>query len=148
MRGVSGGAIQLLLVEDEPAEAILVQRLLRSCRPGMFTVTHVQTMKQARREMNSAKYHVVLLDLNLPDSAPMETIVHGCGHASTIPVVILSGRDDLKEMAADLKIPYFLIKGELDPAKLTRTLFKAMRDAGMIRVSAESDTCSVDAVEG
>jgi len=147
MKGAPGRGIQVLLVEDEPAEAMLIQRLLRSCCPGMFNVTQVQTMKKARQELQGTNFQVVLLDLNLPDSAPMETITLGGTGIRNIPVVIMSGRDDLKKLAKDMNMPYFLTKGDFDSAKLTRTLLKAMADAGQGSLSADCATCSADSLD-
>jgi two-component system, cell cycle response regulator len=126
MKGLSEEGIRVLLVEDEQAEAVLIQRLLQSCCPGMFEVTHVQTMKEARREINSKKYKLLLLDLNLPDSAPMETVVLGGESVNNIPVIILSGRDDLEDLALELKIPFFLTKGKYDAGQLCIMLRKAL----------------------
>ncbi len=123
--------IRVLLVEDEPAEAALIQRLLRSCSDGLFDVSHVENVKQTLHELKSTNFHIILLDLHLPDSTPMETIVLSSGgRVRNIPVVILSGRFDLKELAQDMNIPYFLTKGEFDAAQLCRTMYKAITDMG------------------
>src|SRR2546421_12325594 len=57
--------IKLLLVEDEPVYAGLLQEMLRAVSP--FELTAAGRFDEAMRQLGARMFDVVLLDLTLPD---------------------------------------------------------------------------------
>jgi DNA-binding NtrC family response regulator len=83
----------VLLEEDSDSDALLIKVHLRS--DTRFLVTHVETLAGACEALgNSSAFHVVILDLNLPDSMGLSTFGSLHDRFPEIPVVILSGQDD------------------------------------------------------
>lgn len=116
--------IRILLVEDEEDDAFLLQRALAKTAPGQFEMTNVATLKEALRTLETARFHVVLSDLSLPDSRGLETFerIHAADPA--VAVVVLTGNDDerlavraLNEGAQD-----YLVKGRVDGQSLVRSM--------------------------
>ena len=69
----------VLLVEDNPADARLVEILLSEAGPSpSFEVAHVGRLREAIQRLGHSAFDVILLDLSLPDSSGLET-VSGCG---------------------------------------------------------------------
>ncbi|MCW5725490.1 MAG: response regulator [Maricaulaceae bacterium] len=89
---MAGKRLKVLHVEDDFADALLVQNAV--CEAGDFDIafTVARTLKEARRRLKSGIYDLVLLDLRLPDSLnPKETIGAVTALSGDIPVLVLSG---------------------------------------------------------
>jgi PAS domain S-box-containing protein len=94
--------INILLVEDNPIDALFIRELLSEME---FTRCYVQWVELAAKgkqwlEDHPGKVDLVLLDLFLPDSAGMNTILNFKPFIPGIPIVVLTGLDK-KEMARD-----------------------------------------------
>jgi len=86
--------IKVLLVEDNPGDARLVEILLAEVSSSGFSVTNAKRMEEAVERLGSQEYDVILLDLSLPDSSGLETVDRVRDAAPRTPLVVLSGRDD------------------------------------------------------
>jgi PAS domain S-box-containing protein len=108
--------IHLLLVEDNSADAVLLNKEFRESAFGPFVITHVQRLSQALQRMEDQKYDAVLLDLGLPDSQGLETLGH-LQHQMPrdIPIVVVTGLEDegLRISAMKAGADDYLVKGVL-----------------------------------
>src|SRR5262245_58747953 len=68
------GPFHLLLVEDNPGDADLVRERFAAVSDGAFEVIHVIRLGEALETLAKTPIHVVLLDLDLPDSSGVETL--------------------------------------------------------------------------
>ena len=66
--------IDVLMVEDNPADARLLVESLKDAGPGAFRVTRVPHLGAAEAELARSRPGVVLLDLSLPDSSGLATV--------------------------------------------------------------------------
>ncbi len=85
------GNTHVLLVQDRPADARLLQILHDGFNPNEFEITAVDGMSEAKERIDRERIHVILLDVSLPDNSSLETVSTVRGHAPHIPMVILSG---------------------------------------------------------
>ena len=120
--------LQVLLVEDNPADARWVRLLLSEAgqdeeAPG-FDVQPVDRLAAARLALAGVKPDVVLLDLSLPDAHGMEALREIRVAAPITPIVIMSGLADknvaleaVKEGAQD-----YLVKGMVEGPLLVRAI--------------------------
>ena len=86
--------LQVLLIEDNLAEARLFQEILRDAWNQTFILTHVNRLGAAIVELNSAQFDIALLDLTLPDSdglASLDTLIQ---QAPSLPIVVLTNTND------------------------------------------------------
>ncbi len=113
--------ITLLLVEDNPGDAALLQRTLPK---GQTTVTHVARLQQAIQLLGEKRFDVILLDLSLPDSAGLETLNHLNPNTTDTPVVVLTGSDDdaLALQAVQHGAQDYIVKGQMSGAIIMRLL--------------------------
>ena len=58
--------IKVLLVEDDPADARLIERTLAQSKRIKFGLTHVMRLGDALSRLAEDSFDVVLLDLGLP----------------------------------------------------------------------------------
>jgi len=64
--------MNILVVEDDPANAELVCKLLRQEK---YTVDLARTMAEANEALDKAFYHLMILDWNLPDGSGYELLL-------------------------------------------------------------------------
>jgi len=115
--------IRILLVEDNPADARLLQEALAETAEP-FDVSHVELLQAALDRVASEPFDAVLLDLFLPDSRGMETVERATAAVPQAPIVVLTGSDDeavaieaVRRGAQD-----FLVKGFADGRSLARAI--------------------------
>lgn len=65
--------IRVLVVEDNPTDALLVRTVLTRSQAGKFEVTEIDRLNGALEILREREFDVVLLDLALPDSRGLET---------------------------------------------------------------------------
>ena len=106
-------AIRILLVEDNPGDARLVEILLSEVETPRFGITHVERLDEAIEHLREGEFEVVLLDLSLPDSSGLETVSWMRAAAPRTPMVVLSGQDDEETALRALKggAEDYLVKG-------------------------------------
>jgi len=126
--------IRVLLVEDNPGDARLIQELLLEAKAGRFETAVATQLSEAMERLATDNFQLILLDLSLPDSRGIDTFHKMAAHAPQIPLIVLSGLDDealalqtVEEGAQD-----YLVKGQVDPRILERAIRYAMK-----RVEAE-----------
>lgn len=86
---------RILHVEDDDGDAMQV---LRDCKKEFgidnFKLVRVDSIERALLELNTSKFDVVLLDLNLGDGRGIENIQAIKEKEPDLPIVVLSGHDD------------------------------------------------------
>jgi DNA-binding response OmpR family regulator len=114
--------MRVLLVEDNPADALLVQSLLRQA--GGIEVHTAPTLSAGLEDLVTFAVDVVLLDLNLPDTRGLATLSRLLDARDDVAVVVLSGHDDenLAYRALQAGAQDYLVKGTQDPTLLRRVL--------------------------
>jgi diguanylate cyclase len=119
----------LLVIEDSPGDAELVQALLRRSTVQVFDVTSVSTLAGALPLLDDAA--CVLLDLALPDAEGLDGLKAVRLAAPDVPVVVLTGcaDEDLGLEALRQGAQDYLVKGEIDGRQLSRTIRYAMERA-------------------
>ena len=58
--------LKILLIEDNLAEARLLQEFIKLTKSQNFSLVHVQKLQEGINKLNNEKYDVILLDLTLP----------------------------------------------------------------------------------
>jgi signal transduction histidine kinase len=126
--------IKVLLVEDNLGDARLLYEGLEEALPEQFQMTHVRRLSEALEYLWGETCNVVLLDLGLPDSHGLDTLIVMRAQAPGVPIVVLTGFQDEALAAEALKggAQDYLVKGQVD----SKLLGRSMRYA-MVRKTAE-----------
>ena len=117
--------VRVLLVEDNPGDARLVEILLSEVdQSPSFEVEHAGRIAEALERLNQLDFDVVLLDLSLPDSSGLETVDRMRAAVSQAPVVVLSGQADegIALQALQSGAQDYLIKGQGDGNLIARSI--------------------------
>ena len=122
-------AIRLLLVEDNPGDARLVEETLAEVRSARFDLTHVTRLDDARRSLAKEQYDAVLLDLYLEDSPRLGTLLEMPDHASRAAVIVFTGLDEefVESFALGEGAQDYLVKGKLSAEELAASIRTAIR---------------------
>ena len=116
--------IHVLLIEDNPGDIRLVRELLGETRYGQFPLIQAGRLDAGIRCLNEATIDVILLDLSLPDSQGVETLIRMHAAARGIPIVLMTGLED-EELGLHLiqaGAQDYLIKGQTPAPLLSRAL--------------------------
>lgn len=116
--------IHVLLIEDDPADARLVEVMLSRAPRPVFSVSRADRLAPALALLRENHVNVVLADLSLPDSAglsTLEALLHAAPH---IPVLVLTGNDDDAQAIDAVKhgAQDYLVKGQGDAVMLSRVI--------------------------
>jgi diguanylate cyclase (GGDEF)-like protein len=116
--------LRILVVEDDPAYADLVATMLQSIEFVLVDVEHVQTLGRAVTCLRDGSFSVVLLDLGLGDAQGLEALNAVVAAVPDVPVIILSGEDDLALSLGAVKsgAQDYLLKSQATPGALTRSI--------------------------
>ena len=116
--------IKVLLIEDNPGDARLVKEMLVEAGANQFCLAHVGLISAGLSLLKDERFHIILLDLSLPDGYGLDTIRQVCAVAPHLPVVVLTGLNDetaairaVQEGAED-----YLVKGQMDSNLLARAI--------------------------
>jgi len=117
-------AIDILLVEDQPADAQLVEELLTAESSARFSFSYVKWLKDAITSLGRVHPDIVLLDLSLPDACGLETVAAVQKAAPRIPIVVLSGmeNEELAIQAVHRGAQDYILKGSVDGHLLLRSI--------------------------
>jgi C4-dicarboxylate-specific signal transduction histidine kinase len=131
--------LQLLLVEDEPLDAELVRRSLRSTSSSRVRLHHVTTLGAGLDRLDAGGIDAVLLDLNVSDSAGVNTVVRLRERDPAVPVVVftVAGDDATAVAALAAGAQDYLVKEELGGALLRRSIRHAIERR---RIAAENES--------
>ena len=116
--------MRILLVEDNPGDVRLLQHHLADAGAVQFQVAHTDRLSAGLERLTEAGFDAVLLDLSLPDSQGLNTLVRMHAAANGVPIVVLTSIEDealgvqlVKAGAQD-----YLVKGQVTSPLLTRSL--------------------------
>jgi diguanylate cyclase (GGDEF)-like protein len=114
----------VLLIEDNPGDARLLQEMLAEDPPAPFHLKCADRLSRAMEVLCSEKVELLLLDLSLPDSHGLETFTKIYAHSPKVPVIVLTGNDDnaLALLAVKAGAQDYLFKGRLDRELLVRSM--------------------------
>ena len=121
---MTSSKIHILLIEDNETDAILVQNDLQHAMGDQITVVHTERLSSALELIRKQPFDLILSDLTLPDSDGVTTINRLRESAASIPIAVLSFRDDEKLAIKAIKAGAqdYLVKGSLTEGVLARVI--------------------------
>lgn len=116
--------INILLVEDNPGDARLLDVYLKGSFNAMFTLSTTAFLSKALDLLEKNIFNIIILDLSLPDSSGLDTFKKVYDHSPETPIIVLTGFEDESTGINAMKLGAqdFLIKGKVDGKELTRSI--------------------------
>jgi two-component system, cell cycle sensor histidine kinase and response regulator CckA len=115
--------LQLLLVEDDTADAYLTQATLEAAGVDAEW-RHVARLADIEFDSIGNWAECALVDLSLPDSQGLDTVRKLMTIVPELPVVVVSGNSDQAHALAAVHegVQDYLVKGRIEPDLLARTI--------------------------
>lgn len=118
----------MLVVEDDLMDKTMLQRLLAKSSLPIADIKYAEFLDEAIELLDRKKFDVVLLDLNLPDSNGIETLVRIVRKHPDVANVVITGecsQDFALEVVASGAQDY-LVKGSYNIDTLSRAIYYAI----------------------
>lgn len=121
-------SLNILLIEDNPGDAVLLVRALKSAIPELCSFHVANSLSDALDQIQKVQFDIALLDRSLPDARNFEGLERIQFFAPNLPVVYMTG--DKSETAALESIRRgaqdYLIKDDLDDKKVRHSISYAI----------------------
>jgi signal transduction histidine kinase len=147
---VSDSPLRLLLVEDEPADARLVELALEETGLPILEVVRATTLSESRVILARSDVDLVLLDLYLPDSSGISTLRSVRAVAPSVAVVVLTafGSGNLALESLRTGAHEYLSKAQIDTQSLERAIRFAVERAVLVERErrARQEACDATCV--
>ncbi len=116
--------IEILLFEDNPGDAGLIEEMLEEFASFPYELKSVETLSEGLNLLKESSFDVILSDLGLPDSDGVDTFLEIHSRNSRVPIIILTGRNDEKIGVDAVKkgAQDYLVKGQVDGRLLKRSI--------------------------
>ena len=125
-------AISILLIEDNPGDARLIREMLSEAGGSRFDLKVVGRLSDGLGHLKQEAVgvvldDVVLLDLGLPDSQGIHTLLKVHEQAPSLPIVVLTGLSDeeLALRAVKLGAQDYLVKSQINGNLLLHAIYYA-----------------------
>lgn len=128
---------KILLIEDSPGDASLIEEFLSSTSDNRFMLTWINTLSEAKDVLKNTHFDAALLDINLSDSQGKDTIDAMTLDMSCVPVIVLSGNMDeqLAIHAVKVGAQDYLMKNSITPFSLKRAILFAIERKNIQRIN-------------
>ena len=121
-------SFKTLLIEDNPADARLVEEALAEVPDAGFDLEWANGLADGLQRLRIRPVDLVLLDLCLPESRGLETLARTRACSPETPIIVLTGVDDreLAVRAVRDGAQDYLVKGQFEPPALVRSMHYAL----------------------
>ncbi|MBN1572737.1 MAG: PAS domain S-box protein [Deltaproteobacteria bacterium] len=126
--------ISILIIEDDFGYVKIIKEMIDEAGGGDFTLKHSDTLTKGLDVLSKESFDVILLDMTLPDSEGLNTLLEVKDSVPDVPIVVLTSLENekvalsaVRESAQD-----YLYKGEIKPSLLIRALRYAVERKRML----------------
>lgn len=132
--------IDILLIEDNPADAGLLQIYLKEWYPNSHNLTTVDYLSKGITLLEQNIYSIVIVDLSLPDSSGLDTFNKVHTIIPETPIIVLTGLEDenMGINAVKCGAQDFLIKGTLKSKALQRSIDYSIERSRLLKQLSEN----------
>ncbi len=114
----------LLVVEDNPGDFILLKSYINRSQLSVSKICHAEKMGEVPTLIKEDSFDIVLLDLTLPDSKGVDSVVALDHLLPSTPIVVFSGMSTIEIAMESISLGAqdYLIKGEFDEKLLAKSI--------------------------
>ena len=117
--------LNLLLIEDNEGDERLIRELLGEQKLIRFNIEMASSLKESEKKITENQFDIILLDLGLPDSSGLETLIKLITlFPGLATIIILTGLNDteISLKAVNNGAQDYIIKGQVDSEKLLKSI--------------------------
>lgn len=132
--------IDILLIEDNFADARLIDIYLKESYLDNFVLTVADTLEKGLATLKCTKFDIIVIDLSLPDSNGINTFKDVFAAASEKPIIVLTGMEDESVGINTVKLGAqdFLIKGKLSSKGLKQSINYSIERYKLLKALSEN----------
>ena len=133
--------LKVLLIEDDPGYARLIQKLLAKVGGATFVLECAGRLSTGLERLDAGDIDLVLLDLGLPDSQGLDTFFRVHAQAPQIAIVVLASVDDenLAIKAVQEGTQDYLVREQVDGNMLVHSMRYAIERKRAEKALQESE---------
>mgnify|MGYP001028437756 CR=1 FL=1 len=139
--------LNVLVIEDNPGDFVLIKNHLleKFNQPEITNCSSFASVEDYLKNSNE-ELSIILLDLHLSDLKGVDLIEKALAVSYDVPIVVLTGYSDLNlaEKSLQMGIYDYLIKDEITPASLHKTIIFSLNRNSYIKQIAEEKSNYVD----
>lgn len=142
--------MKILLVEDSPEQAIVVQSFIGLTHPDA-ALSQAGNLKDALAELKNAEFDAILLDLGLPDASGIDVVdqIHNGAPGTPILVLTAAGDEGLGSLCIQAGAHDYIQKSGITPEILARAInFSQVRKAESLQLELARHIASLKTVSG
>jgi len=115
---------RILLIEDNAADARMIQEMLKDTTTLPSDLIHVERLQEGMEWLGENGVDVLLLNLRLPDSRGFSTFAKVRTQAPQVPIIVLTELDDetLASKVIQMGAQDYLVKGKADGNLLSHAI--------------------------
>ena len=139
---MADSTIRALLIEDNPADAILIEETFAGAEAVTVHLDIADTLSTGLERLRQDRgIEVILLDLNLPDSSGLDTLERVMEGGPDLPIVVMTGMagDELAQQAIEKGAQDYLVKGSDDGTTLVHSIRFAILRHGLRKFREDTD---------
>ena len=123
--------IKVLSIEDNRADAFLVEEMLRSSYGESMRLRWEGHLSDAIKRLTESDFDIVLLDLGLGESHGLETYRLVATAAGKMPILVVSGLDDqdVANQSVALGAKAYLVKGSFTEERLNEIVNRIIEES-------------------
>ncbi len=112
------------MIEDDPQDARLIKILLSKIKVQTYAVEHVDRVSKGIEKLSSENFDVILLDLHLPDSSGLDTVLKVVPQAKKAPIIVFTVQGDIEIATKAIKAGAqdYLVKDTVESEQLGRSI--------------------------
>ena len=116
--------IKILLFEDNLGDARLFAETIKEIPSQHYEIIHVNSLSEGLTVLGNKTADIILLDLGLPDSQHLDTLIKVRSQVLGVPIVILTGNDDeeIALRAVQQGAQDYLVKQKINADVLSRVI--------------------------
>lgn len=121
---VQTNPIHVLMIEDDPQDARLIKILLSKIKVQTYAVDHIDRLSKGIELLSAGNFDVILLDLHLPDSSGLETLLNILPHVKKAPIIVFTAQGDFEIATKAIKAGAqdYLVKDTVESEQLGRVI--------------------------
>ena len=141
--------IKVLLIEDNPADALLVKKFFSRIETDRFDLVQAELLREGLDHLKNTNFDVILLDLSLPDSWGLDSLREIQQITAQIPIIVLTGMQEQDNALASLRegAQDYLIKGSISADLLSKSINYAIERQQNAEKLRQSEACYRGVVE-
>jgi len=126
---------KVLLIDDDPDDRLIIREDFKEISHKGFSLDCAETLTKGIQSIKAKNdIDVVLLDLNLPDSTGLDTVLKIKKEFSMLPIIVLTGLDDedFSVSIVQAGAQDYLVKGQVSAALLSHSIRYAIERQSLL----------------